>query len=99
VGTDSAAICIRLGDVVCANRDSPAIADPKLTMKLNKPFMLPAVLGAEASAAEDENYWMLPLQFRKLPAFSGEIRKRIAGQDSPWNNVRSHMKTAFLVGT
>jgi len=68
-------------------------------MKLNKPFMLPAVLGAAASAAEDENHWMLPLQFRKLPAFSGVIGKLIAGQDSPWNNVRSHMKTAFLVGT
>ena len=68
-------------------------------MKLNKPFMLPAVLGAEASAAEDENHWMLPLQFRKLPAFSGVIGKLIAGQDSPWNNVRSHMKTTFLVET
>jgi hypothetical protein len=56
VGTDSAAIFIRLDDVVGANRDHPAIADLNLTMKLNKPFMLPAVLRAVPSAAEDENH-------------------------------------------
>ena len=39
VGTDSGAIFIRLGDVVGANRDQPAIADLELTMELNKPFM------------------------------------------------------------
>src|SRR5215213_469188 len=83
VGTDSGAIFIRLSDVVGANRDQPAIADLNLTMKLNKPFMLPAVLGAVPSAAEDENHWMLLLQFGKLPAFRGVIGKLIVGEDSP----------------
>jgi len=32
-------------------------------MEFNEAFSLPAVLGAETSAAEDENHWMLPLQF------------------------------------
>jgi hypothetical protein len=61
--------------------------------------MLLAVLGAETSAAEDENHWMLLLQFGKLPAFCGVIGKLIVGEDSPRNNVRSHMKTTFLVET
>jgi hypothetical protein len=28
-------------------------------MEFNKAFSLPAVVGAEASAAEDENHWIL----------------------------------------
>ena len=35
VGTDSAAIFIRLSDIVGANRDEPAIGNLKLTMQLN----------------------------------------------------------------
>ena len=62
VGTDSAAIFIRQSDIVGANRDKPAIGNLELTMEFNKPFSLPAVLGAETSAAEDENHWMLSLQ-------------------------------------
>jgi hypothetical protein len=42
-----------------ANRDKPAISNLELTMEFNKPFSLPAVLGAETSTAEDENHWML----------------------------------------
>src|SRR5260370_566712 len=95
ISTDNiaGAILIRLGDVVGANRDQPAIANLQLTMECNKPFSLPAVLGAEASAAEDEDHWMLSLQFRELPAFRGVVGKLVVGEDSPWNNVRSHMKS------
>jgi hypothetical protein len=42
-------------------------------MELNQPFRLPAILGAETAAAEDENHWMLALQFRELPAFRGMV--------------------------
>jgi len=63
-------------------------------MEFNKPFILPALLGAETSAAEDENHWMLSLQFGELPAFRGVVGKLIVGDDSPWNNVRSHMKSS-----
>src|SRR5215472_17180602 len=63
VGADSAAIFIRLSNVVGADRDQPAIANLDLTMELDKPFMLPAVLGTEPSTAEDENHWVLYLQF------------------------------------
>jgi hypothetical protein len=73
VGTDSAAIFIRFGDIVGANRDEAAIGDLKLTMELNKPFSLSAVLGAEASAAEDENRRMLSCSsdsFRRFAVWS-----------------------------
>src|SRR5262249_47508246 len=89
VGTDAAAIFIRLGDVVGADRDQPAITNLELTVELNEPFSLPAVLGAETSAAEDENHGILSLQFGELPAFRGVVGKLIVGEDSPWNNVRS----------
>jgi hypothetical protein len=59
-------------------------------MELNESFRLPAVLGAETAAAEDKNHWMLCLQFGELPAFRGVVGKLIVGEDSPWNNVRSH---------
>jgi hypothetical protein len=54
VGADPAAIFIRLRDIVRADRDEPAIGHLELTMEFDKPFRLPAVLGAETSAAEDE---------------------------------------------
>src|SRR5712671_7898336 len=65
-------------------------------MECNKPFSLPAVLGAETSAAEDEDHWMLSLQFGELPAFRGVVGKLIVGEDSPWNNVGSHMKSSTV---
>jgi len=68
-------------------------------MELNKSFMLPAIFGAVPSAAEDENHWILSLQFGELPAFPGVVGKLIVGKDGPWNNVRSHLKTAFVVRT
>src|SRR6266436_5001312 len=93
VGADAGAILIRLGDVVVVKRNQPAIANLQLTMECNKPFSLPAVLGAEASATEDEDHRMLSLQFGELPAFRGVVRKLVIGEGSPWNNVRSHMKS------
>jgi hypothetical protein len=65
-------------------------------MEFNKPFSLPAVLGAETSAAEDENHWMLSLQLGELPAFRGVVGKLIVGEYSSWNNVRSHMKSYIV---
>src|SRR5260370_26710133 len=96
VGADSAAIFIRLSDIVGADRDQPAIGNLKLTMEFNKPFSLAAVLGAEPSAAEDENHWMLSLQFGELPPFRGVVGKLIVGEDSPWSNVRSHMRSSTV---
>src|SRR5208283_751309 len=90
VGTDSATIFIRLSDIVSANRDKPAIGNLEFTMEFHKPFRLPAVLGAETSAAQDENHWMLSLQFGELSAFRRMVGKLIVGEDCPWNNVRSH---------
>jgi hypothetical protein len=42
-------------------------------MEFKQPFSLPAVLGAETSAAENENHGMLSLQFGVLPAFRGMV--------------------------
>jgi hypothetical protein len=83
VGTDTAAIFVRLSDIVVANRDKPAIRNLELTMEFNKPFRLPAVLGAETSAAEDENPRMLSLQLGELPAFRRVVGKLIVAEDSP----------------
>jgi hypothetical protein len=52
-------------------------------VELSKPFMLPPVLGAVTTAAEDENHRILSLQFRELPAFSGMVGKLIVGEGSP----------------
>jgi hypothetical protein len=95
VGADSAAIFIRLCDIVGANRDQPAIANLYLTMELNKPFSVPPILGAETSAAEDENHWVWSLQFGELSMFRGVIGKLIVGEDGPRNNVRSHIQPPF----
>ena len=63
VGTNPAATFIRLNDIVGADRDKSAIANLELTMKLDKPFGHPAIPGAITPAAEDQNHWILPLQF------------------------------------
>src|ERR1700693_382156 len=94
VGTDSGAIFVRQSNIVGANRDKPAISDLKLTMEFNQTFSLPAVFGAETSAAEDQNRWMLSLRSEELPAFRGMVGKLIVGEDGPWNNVRSHTKSS-----
>ena len=65
-------------------------------MEFNEPFILPPLLGAETSAPEDENHWMLSLQFGELPAFRGVVGKLMIGEDSPLNNVRPHMKSSIV---
>jgi len=73
VGADSAAIFIRLGDVVGADRDKPAIGNFELTMEFNKAFSLPAVLGAVITAAEDKNLGCCPCSsesFRRFAVWS-----------------------------
>src|SRR5258708_4753742 len=94
VGADAAAILIRLGDVVGANRKQPAITNLQFTMERNKPFRLPAVLGAETSAAKDEHHRMLSLEFGELPAVRGVVGKLVVGEDSTWNDVGSHLKSS-----
>ena len=42
-------------------------------MQLNKPFVLAAVLGAETSAAQDQNHRMLSLQLGEFPVFAGVV--------------------------
>jgi hypothetical protein len=96
VGVDSAAIFIRLGEIVGAHRDKAAIGNLELTMEFDKSLSLPAVLGAKTSAAEDENHGIWSLQLGELSALSGVVRKLIVGEDRPWNNVRSHVKSSTL---
>src|SRR3981081_2553726 len=93
VSADTAAIFVRLSDVVGTDRDKPAIANLHLTMEFKKPFSLSAVLGAESAAAEDEHHGMLALQVGELPAFRRVIGEFVVGENGPWNNVRSHMKS------
>jgi hypothetical protein len=83
VSTDSAAIFIRLSDIVGANCDKPTIGNLELTMEFNQPFSLAAVLGTETSAAEDKNHWILSLQFGELPAFRGVVGELIVGKIAP----------------
>jgi hypothetical protein len=83
VSANSGAIFVRLCDIVGADCDKPTIGDPKLTMEFNKTFSLPAVFGAETSAAKDKNHWMLFLQFGELAAFRCVVGKLIVGEDSP----------------
>jgi hypothetical protein len=92
VGADPRAIFIRFGDIVGADRDQPAIRNLEFTMELNQPFRLPAVLGSVTPAAEDEHQGVLSLQFGELPVFRGVVGQLIVGEDSPGNNVRSHLK-------
>jgi hypothetical protein len=57
---------------------------------LNKFLMLPAILGAKTSAAEDQNQGMWSLQFGELPPFRSVIGQLVVRKDSSRNNVRSH---------
>jgi hypothetical protein len=65
-------------------------------MDFSKPFSLLAILGAETSTAENENYGMLSLQFGELSAFRSVVGKLIDGEDGGWNNVRSHGKSSTV---
>jgi hypothetical protein len=71
VSADSAAKFIGLSDIVGADRDQSAISNFHLTMELNETFVLAPIFGTEAPAAENDNHWILSLQFgslRRLPA-------------------------------
>jgi hypothetical protein len=92
VRADSCAVFIRLGDIVGADRDQPAIGNLEFTMELNQPFRLPAVLGSVTPAAEDEHQGVLSLQVGELPVFRGVVGQLIVGEDSPGNDVRSHLE-------
>jgi hypothetical protein len=98
MSADTAAIFVRLGNVVGADRDKAAIANFHLTMEFKKPFSLSAVLGAETAAAENEDHRVLALQLGELPVFPGVIRKLVVGEDSPGNDVVSHrnLRVFFL---
>ncbi len=89
VRADPGSKLIRLGDVVRADRDQPAIAYFKLTVKLKKSFMLPVVLGTIAPAAENENHGMVFLQFR------GVVGQLVVRKDRSGNDVRSHGKPSL----
>src|SRR5258708_29961682 len=65
-------------------------------MEFDEPFGLAAVLGAETSAAQDENHGMWSLQFGELAAFRGVVGKLIVGEDRAWNDVGSHGKTSTV---
>ena len=65
-------------------------------MKLKKPFMLSAVLWTVTAPAEDKNHWMLSLQFGELAPLCRVIGKFVIGEHSPWNNVRSHIKSSTV---
>src|SRR6266404_8213082 len=59
-------------------------------MEFDEPFGLAAVLGAEASAAQDENHGMWSLQVGELAAFRSVVGKLVVGEDRAWNDVSSH---------
>src|SRR5262249_37071871 len=94
VSADSGTVFVGLGDVVGANRDEPAVGNFELAMEFHEQFRLAAVLGAEASAAEDENHGMRSLQLGELAAPRGVIGKLVVGKNGAGNNVRSHGKTS-----
>jgi hypothetical protein len=95
VSADPAAIFVGLGNVVGADCDQPAVGNLELTMELNKPFRLTAVLGAATTTAENENHGMLSLQFGELPVLRRVVGKLVVGKDDSWNNVRSHAKSSI----
>jgi hypothetical protein len=61
VGAYSAAIFVRLGDIVGADRDQPTIANLHLTMEEQQTFCLTAILWAEGAAAKDKNQGVVSL--------------------------------------
>jgi hypothetical protein len=90
MSADAGAIFVRLSDVVGAHRDKAAIANLHLSMEFKKSFSLSAVLGAVATAAQDEHHRMLALQLGELPAFRRVVGKFVVGENGPRDDVRSH---------
>jgi hypothetical protein len=62
VGADSGAVFVGLGDAVGADGDESTVAYLHLAMELDEELRLTAILGAEASAAQDEHHRVLSLQ-------------------------------------
>jgi hypothetical protein len=94
MGTDPAAILIRLDDVVCADCNKAAIGNLELAMEFDKPFGLPTVLGAISSPTEDENHRMLSLKIRELPPRPTVVGKLVVREVSSWNDVGSHIDSS-----
>src|SRR5271170_3932053 len=92
VGADPAAIFVRLGDIVGADRNQPAVGNFELTMELNQSFRLPAIFGAETTAAEDKNHRVWSLQVGELSAFGAMVGKLVVGEDGSRNDVSSHLR-------
>ena len=94
VRAHSASILTRLGKVVGADGDETRVGDLDLAMELDEEFGLAAVLGAEATAAEDEYHRMRSLQFGELAAFGGVVGKLVVGEHRAGGDVRSHGKAS-----
>jgi hypothetical protein len=88
------AIFTRLGKVVSADGDKTGVRDLDLAMELNEEFGLPAVLGAEAAAAQDEYHRMRSLQFGEFAVFGGVVRKLVIGEHGAGGDVSSHRKAS-----
>ena len=89
-----AAIFDRLGDIVGADGDQPAIADLHLTMELQQTFCLTAIFWAEGAAAKDKHHRMLSLQFGEFAMLGGMVSQFIVGKNSPGYDVGSHVKSS-----
>jgi hypothetical protein len=94
VGADSGAKLVRLIDVVGADRDELAIANLDLTVELNQPLRLTAVLGSITAAAQDENHRVVALQLGELPAFCGVVGQLVIWEDGSGNDVCAHVKSS-----
>src|SRR4029077_10574394 len=90
------AIFICLGDIVGADGDETAIGNLEFAMELHKQLSLTAVLGAETTAAEDQNHGVRSLQLGELPMLPSVVGKLVVGEHRPWNNVSSHKKPQRL---
>jgi hypothetical protein len=90
MSADTGAIFVSLSDVVGADRDKAAIPDLHLAMEAKKCFSLSAILGAEATAADDEHHRMRALQLGELPVFCRVVGKLVVGENGPRNDIRSH---------
>jgi hypothetical protein len=91
VGVNTATIFIRFNIrfnyVVGADRDKSAIANLALTMKLDKPSAWRRSFGAVTSAVENQNHWLLALQFGELTALRSMVGKLKVGNDSSRSDI------------
>src|SRR6267142_4818701 len=86
----SAAIFVRLGDIVGADRDQPAIAYLDLTMELQQTFGLTAILWTEAAATKHHHHRILSLQLGEFSMLPGVVAKLIVRESSALRDVGSH---------